>query len=206
MSYRSKNQPQDQKATPDDNGNINDNNNQELAANYNEGDTDALLEDYEDDQRFVKLEDQQNAMDNAADEIFHDIIADLEKFRNEQSGVRPNSFQNRSLSHEHGGLEVEEHDGVSKEDAWDGRSEEIQDMGEESYEQMTDASTSSIRKSFIHRKKQDKKRNKRRREEVEEEMEAAKSMSDLLKPKKSHADKVKERRSESKGGGGMQLF
>lgn len=183
-----------------------DNNNQELAQNNESYDSYSSLEDYEDDQLFVKKEGQSNEMDAITEEIFQDIMNDLEEFQSKQSSVRPNTFQNRSLSHEHGGLEIKKHDGKSKEDEWDDRSEEVQEMAEEAYDFMTDASTSGIRKSFIHRKKQDKKREKKRKRD-EEEVESSNSLSDMFKPKEgSHASKVKQARSESKGGGGMSLF
>ena len=44
-------------------------------------------------------------------------------------------------------------------------------MAEETNEQLSDVNTSSLRKSFLHRKKQEKKRRKRRKDEVEEEMD-----------------------------------
>jgi hypothetical protein len=161
-------------------------------------------EDYEDDQRFVGNEGEECSLESASEAIFQDIIADLDEYSDKISGIRPIKAHDRSLSHEHGGLEVKKHDGKSKEDSWDDRSEEINEMAEDTNATLSDSNTSSLRKSFIHNKKQGKKGRRKRREEIEEEMmehESSLSLLDVRKESKvSHVDKLSAQRSNASRG------
>ena len=160
--------------------------------------------DEDDEERFIKKDEINSELEAINKKIVGQIMANLEEYKQEVKGIRPNTNKNRSLSHEQGGLEVKKHDGKSEEDVWDDRSEEVTDMGEDAYEHMTDASTSTIRQSFVHRQKQDKKRKKRKNGASNPEPQGGLSISEARRDSKSsHADKVNSDRSGSKGGGGI---
>lgn len=152
--------------------------------------------DEDDEENFIKRDEINSELEAISQKVVAQIVSNLEEYQQEISGVRPNTNKNRSLSHENGGLEVEKHDGKSKEDVWDDRSKEVTEMGEDAYEHMTDASTSTIRKSFVHRQKQDKKRQKRQRDAGQQDAGAR-----MGGKKSSHVDKVNSSKSDSKGGG-----
>ncbi len=162
----------------------------------------------DDEERFIKKEGVEFDLSSAGEQIMQDIVTDLDEYHQSVEGVRPIKNKNRSLAHEHGGLEVKEHDGKSEEDVWDDRSEQVTEMGEDAYESMNSASSSSIRKSFIHRKKQEKKR-KKRRDEIDEEMEEGSGLS-LLEARKesksSHVDRLESQRSSDATRGGGDIF
>ncbi len=169
--------------------------------------------DEDDDERFIKQDPISSELEEASNKITQDIMADLDEYNKGLEGIRPNTNNIRSLSNEHGGLEVKEHDGVSHEDVWDKRSEDLDQVADDEYDRLTDASTSSLRKSFLHRKKQQKRRGGKKQSDIDEEMEAAEShrmnIFEANKERKSSfADKVNDQRSSNSrgGGGGIRLF
>ena len=104
-------------------------------------------EDEDGDQNFIKK-------DETAERRKKDYL-DALKNAEAENDVRPEGNQQRDLNRETGGLEIEEDPGISEEDAWDKRSEEITKMIEEGRD-LNNASKSSRAQAFIHTAKQKK--------------------------------------------------
>ena len=170
-------------------------------------------DDNEDDERFVDKDDIEVGLKDASNKIMQEIISDLEDYHESLDGIRPTSSENRSLSHEHGGLEVKivTHDkgGESvSEDVWDDHSEDLEQVADQEDDRLSDTSTSSLRQSFIGTKKRNKKKRGKKHDEIAEEMEeGGLSLLEARGEKKeSHVDKLNSQRSSGSKGGGITMF
>lgn len=74
-----------------------------------------------------------------------------------RSGVRPEGNQQRNLDRETGGVEAEIDKGISEDDAWDRRSEEVAKMNKDAQD-LNNASKSTRARAFIYVDKMKKKR------------------------------------------------
>lgn len=150
-------------------------------------------EDQDDDQRFIpKNQENQEVQENQEEN------QEGQENKN-NTGIRPESNQQRNLDREVGGLEDKEiKQQVIEEvkDVWDDHATSINENAQESDEELSDAASSTLRQSWIHRGKQTKKRDKKIQEA------AAESFEEM-----SHAERVKEARekqaSNSKGERGL---
>lgn len=143
--------------------------------------------DEDDDQNFIKKDGE---TETARKKLVENLNEELQGVKKRLEGVLPEGNQQRNLDRETGGVETEADKGISEEDAWDKRSEQIAQMNEDSQD-LNNASKSTRNQSFIHRKKQEKKQKR-------DHDEAAKNSAE-----NSYVKKVKERqgRSDGKGGG-----
>ncbi len=140
-------------------------------------------EDADADQNYIKKDNPINKNPEAKEQA--DIV--VEKLKN-ASGIRPESFQQRNLDLEVGGLEEESKTEISGEDLWDNRSEEVDEM---SIEGARKSINTTAKRSMIWRIKKNKMDKK---EKISEEMEIAGGEA------RKHSNKVHQKRSNDNGG------
>lgn len=173
----------------------------------------------DDEERYIKKESH---LQEINEEIMQDIISDLDECSKGLDGIRPNTSHNRSLSHEHGGLEKKTitHDKGGEsiyKDEWDDQSEDLSQDVKEEDDRLNDIDESSLRQSFIHTSKQKKKKGKKGKrgrrgkseDEIEESMDDGRRLN-LLEArtdnKASFVDRVNQNKENSRGGGGIQII
>ncbi len=116
--------------------------------------------------------DQRSISNNLKlEELLAGMEEEMREVEESLEGILPESNQQRNLDREVGGLEREEDDRKAVKDVWDERGEEVSQMGEDNFEDLIDASTSTLRQSYLHRQKQEKKRSKKNIEQAEEAIE-----------------------------------
>jgi len=121
----------------------------------------------DDDQNFIKQDDTQ-------------IVPPEETT---EPGIKPKNNKTRGLDTEVGGLEDKEQQGGSSKDAWDDRSEEVDEMG------TSDVFNTTGMRSVIWKKKKRKLNNQK----LEEKYGDIENMS--------HADRVSYQKESNKNGG-----
>ena len=149
--------------------------------------------DEDDDQKFIdkseSQEETQEQTENKTESVkksseVQGILGKLKGF------VFPKNIQQRNLDLETGGLEAEEDKGISEQDVWDSRSDEVTKMGSKN------VFNSTGMRSVINKMKKNK---KEEQERVEAAMDAA-AAAKGSKKNKSFAAKV-ESQNNSRGGG-----
>lgn len=146
-------------------------------ARYNKKNGD--VNDEDDDQNFIKKDDKEEIAKK--DEV--------------KEGVRPEGNQQRNLDRETGGLEAEEDKGISDEDAWDKRSEDVAKMNEDAQD-LNNMAKSTRARGFLH---VDKRRKKKMKDKHKNAAEAtAGYVEKLTQWRKNDEDNVK-------GGGGRVI-
>jgi hypothetical protein len=135
--------------------------------------------DEDDDQNFIDKRQQ----------LFDDIEAELEERQKGLKAVRPEGFQARDLNRETGGLEAKEHKEKHVEDAWDKRAESLAEINEENAENFSDSSKSTLRQSFIHKKKQEKKNKEAAKDGAEYQMSYVQKVKNMREDKSSSNSK-----------------
>jgi len=102
--------------------------------------------------KFDPLNDESDNEDD--DQNF--IKQDGSEFARKDSGILPESNQQRNLDRENGGLEAKQGKAKHVEDLWDNRNKEIAQMNKNT-NNLNHSSVSTRDQSFIHRTKQQKK-------------------------------------------------
>lgn len=146
------------------------------------------LKSVKDDEDKKDDDDDEDNDQRYIDQMLEEINQDLQETKENLEGILPESNQQRNLDREVGGLESELMPKQEKvvEDEWDDRGEEIQEMNEDAYEDLIDASTSSLRQSFIGTKKRQKKQAKKNAEAAKDSFE---EMSHVQRLKNLREDK-----------------
>lgn len=147
----------------------------------------------DDEQQFIdktetqeELQDQSEAKTETVQKSseVQNIVSKLKGF------VFPKNNQQRNLSRETGGLEAEEDKGISEQDVWDERTDEVQKMGSKS------VFNSTGMRSVINKMKKNRKEEKERIEAAMDAAAAAKGSRN----NKGFAAKV-ENQNNNRGGG-----
>ncbi len=149
--------------------------------------------DEDDDQNFIKKDDVKET-------LFKRIKKELSDVKKILEGILPEGNQQRNLDRETGGVEAEADKGISEEDAWDKRSEQIAQMNDE-IESSNDPSGSSLKQSLIHQNKQKKKNEKANLEAAKDSFE---NMGYVQRLKNLRQDRTSaDGKDNNSGGRGM---